>query len=126
MRSEELKAYLSNKKIVILGASKTGKTTLSSEITDRPVIHTDQFLRYTFDDVPFKIIESVKGLDSYCVEGIQCARALRKGLAADVVIVLKKAMVPQSDKHLSQWKGVEKILSEWFYNQSGSKLVYLE
>jgi predicted ATP-binding protein involved in virulence len=127
MRTEELKAYLSNKKIIILGASKTGKTTLSNEVKDRLVIHTDEFLKYNFEEVPFKIMDAVKNVDSYCVEGMQSARALRKGLKADVVIVLKNAMAPQTDKHLSQWKGVEKIINEWFYSSAnGAKLVYFE
>lgn len=44
------------RRIAIVGGPRTGKTTLSQVVTDRPVIATDDFMGAPWEEVPSRVI----------------------------------------------------------------------
>jgi len=78
-----------HKKIAIVGGPKAGKTTLSLAVKDRHVLHTDDYINMDWDRVPQQIIDDLAEHDTFLVEGVQAARALRKGLKVDVIVATK-------------------------------------
>lgn len=101
------------KRIVIAGGPKTGKTTLASAVTDREVFHTDDFIGRPWEEIPYFVIDQVKNLTSYVIEGIQAGRALRKGLKPDVVIYLTEHREPLTPRQQGMGKGCEAIFHDW-------------
>ena len=81
-------------RIVIAGPPKSGKTTLSHQVNDRPVIHADDFVRMPWSEQPDAVIEAVAGKPRWCAEGIAAHRALARGLSPDVVVYLAEPKVP--------------------------------
>ncbi len=75
-------------RIAVVGGPKAGKTTLSLTVKDRYVLHTDDFIDVNWDKVPQKIIDDLAQHDKFLVEGVQAARALRKGLQVDVIVTM--------------------------------------
>jgi dephospho-CoA kinase len=100
-------------RVAIAGGPGTGKTTLAREVSDRPVIHTDDFRDLPWADIPREVIRAVAELGPrWCVEGCLVARALRRGLRPDVVIVLDKPRVRLNPKQAEFTRGVITILRE--------------
>lgn len=69
------------KKIAIVGAPRAGKTTLAKKLAKElgiPLIHTDDLIgKVSFKDADKELLNQVKDLDSYIVEGVQVSRMLR-------------------------------------------------
>jgi len=103
-------------RIAVVGGPRTGKTTLvmtTVEVDDRPVFHTDDLIGLVeWADQPAVIIERCAPLDRYVVEGIQVARALRKGLEPDVVVVTTWPMVERT----SGQKRLARAVDTWFHD----------
>lgn len=77
------------RRIGIVGAPKAGKTTLTALVTDRPVIHTDDWIDAGWADAPLKVIEAITSPDApFVVEGVIVPRAVRKGLQLDALLFL--------------------------------------
>lgn len=100
-------------RVVIAGGPGTGKSTLAAHVTDRPVIHTDDWAGKPWAEIPRSVMTAVaRAGDRWCVEGCQAARALRKGLRPDVVIVLETVWVMLSPRQEIFAKGIRTILRE--------------
>lgn len=104
-----------HKRIAIVGGPKTGKTThYAAMVTDRPVVHTDDWLSYPYELVPELVMIKVQALDSFVVEGAaQMARALRKGLEVDAVFLTTKPKAPRKPRQIATAKGTLKIVRDW-------------
>ena len=100
-------------RIAIGGGPKVGKTTLSEQIDDRHICHTDDFIGLSWDAVPDLIIDDVKGLNFFVVEGVQVARALRRGLIVDLIVWLETPHVPLNKAQEGMRKGCESVFSDY-------------
>ncbi len=108
--TELLKRY---KRIAITGAPRTGKTSLTRQVTDRPVYHTDDWKDAPWTDVPHLVKAKCETEEAFVLEGVQVPRTLRKGLEVDAVIYLTMAKVEQTPPQIAMGKGVDTVLSEW-------------
>jgi hypothetical protein len=98
-------------RVAIIGGSRTGKTSLSASVTDRPVIHSDDFIvegDYRASAVATLAAAAEHG--SYVVEGVTAALALRDGMPVDAVIHLTKTKAPLTKGQRSANKGTETII----------------
>ncbi len=96
-------------RIAIVGGPKQGKTTISEEVKDRHVLHTDDYLESDWSGVPARIVNDLARHDRFVVEGIQVARALRKGLEVDVIVDMRLPVgvyVPMKEGHHRMVKAV--------------------
>lgn len=98
------------KRIAICGAPETGKTTLTQHVVDRLVIRTDDFKGLPWGDQPRAVIEACSSFDSFVVEGIQVARALRKKLEVDVLIWLMRVYGQQTERQATMGRSLITIL----------------
>lgn len=101
------------RRIAITGGPRAGKTTWAQRITDRAVIHTDDFRSSPWPEVPFLVIEACQERQAFCVEGVQVPRALRKGLEVDAVIWLSEPLLELSDGQERMRKGTDTIFRDW-------------
>lgn len=91
-----------------------GKSTLAATVSDRRVIGTDDYKSLPWSNVPHKMIADVAGLDSFVIEGVQVARALRKGLRVDAVVYLTAPKVrDRKPGQIAMAKGVRTVFDEW-------------
>ncbi len=106
-------ALRDHKRIAIAGGPRVGKTTLCKRIVDRPIIHTDDFLKRPWEEVPHLVIAMALGLDSFVVEGVQVPRTLRKDLTVDAVIWLDQPLVDTTAGQRAMARGVLTVFQEW-------------
>lgn len=107
-------------RIAIAGGPRTGKTTLANRIDDRERIHTDQFRELAWEDQPQAVLDRCAPFERFVVEGVQVARALRKGLAVDLVIWLRTALVETTPRQQGMAKGVRTVLDTWISTGAGA------
>jgi len=106
-------------RVAIVGGPRTGKTTLSERVNaelkdDRFVLHNDDLLKsFDWTSAPFGIIERLAPYTRFVVEGVQTARALRKGLKVDAVIYLDDPKVLRNKGQVSMAKGIATVFAEW-------------
>lgn len=111
------------RRIGVADGPRTGKTTLTGRITDRLVIHTDDYKDAVhWDDVPDAVIAS-SGAGRVWVEGIQVPRAMRKGMQLDAVIWTGAINPAATPKQQSTGKGVLTVFRDWA--KTGRTPVYL-
>jgi hypothetical protein len=101
-----------HKRIAIVGGPRTGKTTLAKTCTDRPIHHNDDGKHLSWESQPEYWKSRVEGQDSFVIEGVQAARALRKGLQVDAVVELDKPHVELSKGQVAMSKGHKKIFGD--------------
>ncbi len=98
-------------RVAIVGGPKTGKSTLSGLVTDRPVFGTDILIGVaTWADAPHAFIGTCTGVPRFVAEGVQVARALRKGLKVDCVIGLREPKVELNDGQARMTKGIWTVM----------------
>lgn len=103
-------------RVVVVGPSGCGKSTLANEVQvdDRPVLRSDDFKKYTWEDVPQEIIKAATDAGTkWVAEGVMLARALRKGLQCDAVVYLELPRRPQLKGQVIQGKGIKTVFDEW-------------
>jgi hypothetical protein len=101
-------------RIAIAGGPRTGKSSIASTITDRPVIATDDYMRLPWDDVPRAVIAQASASGArFVVEGVQVTRALRKGLQVDAVVWLDTPHVELTGAQQGMRTGMETVFREW-------------
>lgn len=104
-------------RLVILGGPKTGKTTLAKSMT-LPVKHTDDVMHLGWSEASEMVATWFDEPGPWVIEGVACARALRKWLAAnegqpcDTIIICTEALVPLTTGQRSMAKGVMTVLAE--------------
>lgn len=100
-------------RIAVCGGPKVGKTTIATWCTkDRPLLHTDDLMHLEWADVPAAVIEQCSHHSQFVVEGVQVARALRKGLQVDAVLYLDTCMVPER-RNSSMAKAINTVFTEY-------------
>ena len=103
-----------HRRVAIVGGPHTGKSTFARSVRDRPVIATDDYINLPWEDVPAKVIEAAGAAGpAFVVEGVQAARALRKGLEVDAVIVLTQPKTELTPGQAAMGKGVMTVFNEW-------------
>lgn len=101
-------------RICITGAPRTGKTSLIRQVSDRPVIHTDDWMHHDWADVPALVAAACGGLEAFVVEGVRAPDALRNGgVMVDCVVWLSKPKVEQTQLQRGMGKGVHTVLEQW-------------
>lgn len=102
-------------RIAIAGGPRTGKSTLLEQFApDRALYHTDELsLAVPWGDQPGIIIRALESAHHWILEGVQVARALRKGLTADLVIYLHVPTKKLTKAQLTMAKGIRTIFKEW-------------
>jgi hypothetical protein len=115
-----------HKRVAIVGGPRTGKTTASLRVTDRPVIHTDGSMSKPWEDQPELIKQAVGDRERFVVEGVQTGRALRKGLEVDAVVIADQPKQPLTKGQRAMAKGCEKILNDYLASAPGVPVYRLE
>lgn len=104
-------------RIAIAGGPRCGKTTLATfardQIGDRSVFTHDDFKGFEWSAVPEAMMGATQSRERFVIEGVNVARALRKGLEVDAVVYLHKARVPRVKGQISMAKGVHTVFMQW-------------
>jgi hypothetical protein len=102
-------------RIAIVGGPKAGKSTLADSVTDRPRWSSDSIIgTHEWDAMPEAVKAACDGMGTrWVVEGVQVARALRKGLQVDAVVHLRGARDVLSPGQETMAKGVGTVLRDW-------------
>ena len=98
-------------RIAIAGGPKVGKTRICRRcVDDRPVFGTDTYKGLPWEDQPASILGMCEGVPRFVVEGVQTARALRKGLQVDCIVYLTKPWIERLPGQERMAKGVATIM----------------
>jgi hypothetical protein len=108
-----------HRRIAIAGGPRTGKTTLSASVSDRPVIATDSYMGLPWGDIPHKVIADIGEAEAFVLEGVQVARTLRKGLAVDAVVYLTRPKMEVKREHVAMAKGIATVMRDWLSGVPG-------
>ncbi len=96
----------------ITGGPRTGKTELAKRLSKRfslRVFHTDEVRGVGWARQPYQIISLATGAD--IIEGVQVARAIRKGLVVDSpLIVLARPLAELTPGQSNMTSGLATIL----------------
>jgi hypothetical protein len=91
-----------------------GKTSLVSKVSDRPLIRADDWKAEAWDTQPDRIRAACAAAGArFLVEGAQVARALRRGLVVDAVLVLERPKRELTERQAAMGKGIGSVLAEW-------------
>ena len=107
---------------VIVGGPKTGKTTLSDQMSDQynaPVMHTDDTIGMGWSEGSAEVATWFGQSGPWIVEGVAAVRALRKWLAAnpegqpcDRVLYLTKTYEERKPGQITMAAGVTTVFRE--------------
>jgi len=103
-----------NSRIAITGAPLTGKTTLAKSVSESksiPVIHGDDYNELGWSESSKAMADAVNAIEgAVIVEGVQVARAIRKGMRIDALLYLSEPFELLNTGQISMAKGVETVL----------------
>ena len=100
-------------RVVVVGGPAAGKSTMTASL-QRPVIHTDGYMDVPWEHVPNLLIAAANASGHrWCMEGVQTARALRKGLECDAVILIKGWVRPLTTRQIGMHKAIRTVLADW-------------
>lgn len=114
--------------LCITGPPRAGKSWLSDQLEELVpgvhVVHTDKWKHELWEQVPIVVRDHVADVaphyDHVVVEGVQVARAIRKGLVCDLLIVISRSLEELTPRQ----RGLGKSIEKWL--QSLSPLVPVE
>lgn len=101
-----------HKRVAVVGGPQVGKTTLAKTVTDRPVHHNDTGKHIPWEDQPDYWKNVTAGQSSFIIEGVQAARAIRKGLQVDAIVELTHPHVDLLPGQIAMHKGHHKIFGD--------------
>ncbi len=111
-------------RVAIVGGPGVGKSSLVGRVGDRPLIQADSWKAEAWDAQPHRILAACGAAgERFVVEGVQVARALRKGLQVDAVLVLERPKRALTERQAAMGKGVGTVLAEWRQGASGTIVV---
>lgn len=100
-------------RIAIAGGPKTGKTTLSKRVEDRPVYHTDDYRHMEWSEASFFVCELInQKRGPLIVEGVRVPHALRKGMIVDCVIWLDQPLEKLTERQRGMRNGCITVMDE--------------
>lgn len=114
-------------KVVIIGAPRTGKSTLFRKLSLHfdCAVGTDDFMCLEWSAVPDAVIGVLEKHEDWILEGVNAARVLRRWLRdrkdmpkIDVVYYLTKPMAQQTNAHRAMSKSIATV-----WKQIAPKLV---
>ena len=113
-------------RIALVGGPKTGKTTLSKQVKDRPVIHGDDYKHMEWSQQSEQLVALGKGRSSFLMEGVQVPRALRKGLVVDAVVhcIRHWEVLTEGQDHMND--AVETIIKSWRSNNPDVPVILID
>lgn len=103
-------------RVAIAGVPDSGKTTLSRRFgTSRAVIHTDDLIHsgLAWSEQSERIVQDCAKRETYCVEGVRVAHALRKGLRPSVAIWMPESYAELTGRRLGMAKAIITVFEEW-------------
>ena len=113
MTDEYFEKLLSrHNRIAIVGGPQTGKTTLASKVTDRPVHFNDQGRHLEWADQPDFWMRRTQGQKKFIIEGVHAIRAVRKGLPVDAIIHLTQPFKELTPGQASMHKGQQSMVND--------------
>jgi hypothetical protein len=111
-------------RICIAGAPRTGKTSLTRQVSDRPVIHTDDWMHEDWEQVPHLVAAACAGHEAFVLEGVRAPDALRMGgVEVDAVVWLSRPKVAQNAAQRGMGVGVHTVLEQWAALHPGVPIV---
>lgn len=125
-----VKLIAEHNRVAIVGGPRTGKTTLSEAVKDRPVIHTDDWIEEPWEKQPHILIDQTKGLDRYLVEGVQVPRFLRKcaqlklPCPVDAVAFLTRTHGTLNARQKGMAKAINTVFDQWQSYEPSVPVVY--
>ncbi len=96
------------------GGPWVGKSTLADSVTDRRVIHADDYKDLEWSMASLRVMAEAVGETDFVAEGVRVAHALRKGLQVDAVVYLtrpKKRL--EKPGQVSMSKAVRTVFDQW-------------
>jgi hypothetical protein len=111
-------------RVAVVGGPGMGKTSLVSKVGDRPLIRADDWKAEAWEAQPDRIRAAcLTAGERFVVEGAQVARALRRGLEVDAVLVLERPKRELTERQAAMGKGVGTVLAEWRQGAIGAVVV---
>ena len=103
-------------RIAIVGGPNTGKSTLCHLVDDRPVFASGLLIdQVTWAEAPHALVAVAISLDRFVIEGVQTARALRKGMPVDYIVWLHKPRIELTKGQAAMTKGINTIMGSFLH-----------
>lgn len=124
-------------RVALGGTPKAGKTTVFAPLcTDRPIVHTDDFIEDMTDvgaaerarrwkEAADKALVQCSGLPAFLLEGVRATGVIKAGLEIDVLVWLGTPLVPLTKGQETQRKGRETTLEKLMAEMPQLKVVRL-
>ena len=113
-------------RLAIGGAGDTGKTTLAGQVTDRVVIHTDDWLtgdkqldKHRFPLIPALVKVACEEHARFAVEGTRAVGVLSAGLDVDALLWLTVPRVGRNARQESAALGRQTDFERWLAESDG-------
>lgn len=115
-------------KIAIGGGPNVGKTTVfGAMVDDRPVVHTDDWIKggpkwqpgMGWNEVPHAVAREVWDMPRVVVEGIRAVGVIRAGWVPDILVWLHCPLIELTPKQESTRQGRETDFGKWLIENEG-------
>lgn len=113
-------------RVIVAGGTGTGKTTTCQVVTDRPVVHTDDWAPASktraagprwrpglnWSNTPAAIVSELPD-GPLVIEGARGIGLMRAGAQVDCLLWLRRPVKQLDATHLASWRGRETDFSNW-------------